>query len=89
MAAIFPWLAGGAVAGAGFALLRGLPIEQCLRYANAAGAENLAGLDSLSGLRSWEETTQLLARKAWPLRWNLVAGAILIEAVMLAALVLP
>ena len=28
------------------------------------------------------------SRKAWPLRWNLVAGAILIEAVMLAALVL-
>ena len=28
------------------------------------------------------------SRKAWPLRWKLVAGAVLIEAVMLAALVL-
>jgi len=43
------------IAGFLTALLRGHPLERCLRLANGAGALNLRALDSLSGLVGWEE----------------------------------
>ena len=45
------------IAGFLTALLRGLPLEECLRLANCAGAMNLRALDTLSGLVPWEELT--------------------------------
>jgi len=42
------------IAGFLTALLRGRGLEDCLHLANCAGAHNLAGLDTTSGLRSWD-----------------------------------
>lgn len=44
------------IAGFLAALLRGEPPEQALRMAVAVGACNVEAADSLSGLRTWEET---------------------------------
>jgi len=59
-------LAGTTGAGdctiAGFlaAFIKGLSIEQCLRYAAAVGAENVEAVDAVSGIHSWEEVTARL-----------------------------
>jgi sugar/nucleoside kinase (ribokinase family) len=45
------------IAGFLTALLRGLPLEECLRLANCAGAMNLRAIDTLSGLVPWGELT--------------------------------
>jgi sugar/nucleoside kinase (ribokinase family) len=45
-----------AIAGFLTALLRNQPIENALRIACAVGAQNLSAADSISGVRSWEET---------------------------------
>lgn len=60
----------GDSAYAGFlaALLRGMSLEQCLRFANIVGAENLSALDALSGVRSWQETVTLEAAPPWRTR---------------------
>lgn len=42
------------IAGFLTAFLRGRDLEDCLHLANCAGAHNLAGLDTTSGLRSWD-----------------------------------
>ncbi len=47
-----------AIAGFLSAYLRGETIESALRYACAVGAQNVQVLDAVSGVRSWEETTQ-------------------------------
>lgn len=45
-----------AIAGFLAALLRGQPPEKCTAFLTVVGAQNLAGLDAVSGLKSWEET---------------------------------
>jgi len=45
------------IAGFLSALLRGHSLEDCLKYATATGAENVEALDTVSGIRSWAETT--------------------------------
>jgi len=47
-----------AIAGFLAAYLRGCDVADCLRYACAAGAQNVQAHDSLSGVKSWEETTR-------------------------------
>ena len=44
---------------AGFlgAFLRGMSLEDCLKYATAAGAENVEAIDAVSGVKTWDETT--------------------------------
>jgi sugar/nucleoside kinase (ribokinase family) len=44
------------IAGFLAGLLRGSPVEEALRMAVAVGACNVEAADSLSGLRTWEET---------------------------------
>jgi sugar/nucleoside kinase (ribokinase family) len=45
-----------AIAGFLTALLRTQPIEDALRIACAVGAQNLSAADSITGVKSWEET---------------------------------
>lgn len=42
------------------AFLHRLPIEKCLKYACILGWENLQVLDAVNGIKSWQETTDLL-----------------------------
>ncbi len=49
------------IAGLLSAFLRGLGIEEALRYAVGCGLQNVRVLDAVSGIRSWEETAELLA----------------------------
>ncbi len=60
-------LGSGDATIAGFlsALLRDLSIEEALTAAVAVGACNVEAADALSGIRSWEETRQRIAR-GWP-----------------------
>jgi len=48
------------IAGFLAALLRGEPVERCGCIANAVGSFNVQAPDALSGLRSWEDTTDAL-----------------------------
>lgn len=48
------------IAGFLTAYLHRLPLEQCLRVANCVGYENLQELDAVSGIRTWDETMELL-----------------------------
>ena len=59
----------GDSAYAGFlaSLLRGFGPEDALRWACAVGACNVEAADSISGVRTWQETEQRLAA-GWPLR---------------------
>ena len=47
-----------AIAGFLAAFLRGLAVDDALRYACAVGAQNLRAPDAVSGVRTWEETTE-------------------------------
>lgn len=60
-------LGAGDSAYAGFlaALVRGLPPEQCVRWACAAGACNCETADATSGVRTWDETQQRM-NSGWP-----------------------
>lgn len=49
------------IAGFLSALLRDLSVEQALIMAVAVGASNVEATDSLSGIRSWEDTVQRVA----------------------------
>ncbi len=49
-----------AIAGFFSAYLRGLPIEDTMRYANAAGGCNVTAPDALSGIIPWDELTAKL-----------------------------
>ncbi|MCK4373924.1 MAG: carbohydrate kinase family protein [Candidatus Brocadiae bacterium] len=45
-----------AIAGFLAAWLKGEPPERCMAFLAAVGAQNLAGLDAVSALKSWDET---------------------------------
>lgn len=45
-----------AIAGFLVALLKGETIEMCLKYACMCGAQNVQTLDTISGIKNWEET---------------------------------
>lgn len=47
-----------AIAGFLAAYLNGCDLEFCLRHATATGAQNLSAADTVSGIRSWEETVE-------------------------------
>lgn len=47
-----------AIAGFLTAFLRGLDVDDALRYACAVGAQNLEAADSISGVRTWDETAR-------------------------------
>ena len=47
-----------AIAGFLAPFLRGLPIEACLRYGTATGAENVEAMDAVSGVGTWDEITK-------------------------------
>ena len=49
-----------AIAGFLAAYLKGLPVEDALRYAVCLGWQNLQALDAVSGIRTWEETSSVL-----------------------------
>ena len=51
-----------AIAGFLTAFLRGLGIEESLRYATCCAWQNVQALDAVSGVRSWEETAELLSQ---------------------------
>lgn len=53
------------IAGFLAGLLRGCPVEQALQMAVAVGACNVEAADSLSGLRTWEETRERIVA-GWP-----------------------
>ena len=46
------------IAGFLTSLLRGCSLEDCLHYANTAGAHNLSGLDAVSGLKEWKQVVR-------------------------------
>jgi len=50
-----------AIAGLLSAYLRGLSIEEALKYATCCGLQNVQVLDAVSGIRPWGETTAMLA----------------------------
>jgi len=49
-----------AIAGFLTALLRGKSVEDALRTANCLGWQNVQALDATSGVRTWDETEQIL-----------------------------
>ena len=51
-----------AIAGLLSAFLRGLGIEDSLKYATCCGLQNVQVLDAVSGIRPWDETTEMLRR---------------------------
>jgi len=51
-----------AIAGLLSAFVRGLTIEQSLKYATCCGLQNVQVLDAVSGIRPWDETTAMLAQ---------------------------
>ncbi len=48
------------IAGFLSSLLKNMPIEKCLKFANIAGYQNLHELDAVSGIKSWEETVKMV-----------------------------
>ena len=48
------------VAGLLSAFLRGLSIEETLKYATCSGLQNIRVLDAISGIKTWDETTTML-----------------------------
>lgn len=48
------------IAGFLSAYLRGLSLEECLLVANCVGFQNLHELDAVSGIRTWDETWELV-----------------------------
>jgi sugar/nucleoside kinase (ribokinase family) len=51
------------IAGFLSAFLRGSNIEDALKYATCCGLQNVRVLDAVSGIKTWEETTQMLEEK--------------------------
>lgn len=48
------------IAGFLSAFLRGLSIEQAVKYATCCGLQNVQVLDAVSGIKPWEETTKMI-----------------------------
>ena len=53
-----------AIAGFLAAFVKGESLESALRYACAVGAHNVQALDAVSGIKSWQQTTEAIAD--WP-----------------------
>jgi len=53
-----------AIAGFLAAFVRQRPAEECLKFACAVGSFNVTAYDSVSGVRSWEETARAI-RRGW------------------------
>ena len=51
------------IAGFLSALLGGYKLEECLKYANGAGNQNLTQFDATSGLGTWDSLTKLVKTK--------------------------
>ena len=45
------------------AFLRGLTIENALKYASCCGMQNVMVLDAVSGVKTWDETTHMVEQK--------------------------
>ena len=52
-----------AVAGFLAGLLRGVSLEDALRYSTAAGAQNVQAIDTLSGIKNWKQTTAQIRKR--------------------------
>lgn len=52
-----------AVAGFLAGLLRGVTLPDALRYSTAVGAQNVRVMDTVSGTKSWRQTTQQIRRR--------------------------
>ncbi|NOZ62838.1 MAG: carbohydrate kinase family protein [Calditrichaeota bacterium] len=52
-----------AIAGFLAAIVQGRDVEDALNYANCTGYQNLHELDAISGIKSWDETTQMLKER--------------------------
>lgn len=52
-----------AIAGFLAAFLRGLDVDDALRYACAVGAQNLQAADSISGVQTWDQTASQVAAR--------------------------
>jgi sugar/nucleoside kinase (ribokinase family) len=76
-----------AIAGFLAAFLRGLTIEESLKYAVCCGWQNVQVLDAVSGIHPWDETTAMLEKNmpmidvcveeegwTWSEAWGLWAG---------------
>ena len=48
------------IAGFLSAFLRGLTIEEAIKYAVCCGMQNVQVLDAVSGIKPWDETTKML-----------------------------
>ena len=55
------------IAGFLSAFLRGLSVEECLKIANCTGYQNLHELDALSGIKTWDETWDMVTRRRLPI----------------------
>jgi sugar/nucleoside kinase (ribokinase family) len=51
------------IAGLLSAFLRGFSIEKALKYATCCGLQNIKALDTVSGIKTWAETTAMLQKK--------------------------
>jgi len=49
------------IAGLLSAFLRGLTIEEALKYATCCGLQNVRVLDAVSGIKTWDQTTRMIA----------------------------
>lgn len=49
------------IAGFLSAYLRGESMERCLQFANCVGSQNIRQLDALSGIKTWDETSAMVA----------------------------
>ena len=58
-------LAAGDCAVAGFlaGLLRGVSLDDALRYSTALGAQNVLVIDAISGIKSWKQTTEQIRKR--------------------------
>jgi sugar/nucleoside kinase (ribokinase family) len=48
------------IAGLLSGFLRGLAIEDSLKYATCCGLQNVRVLDAVSGIKTWDETTKMI-----------------------------
>ncbi|MBS7262314.1 MAG: carbohydrate kinase family protein [Eubacteriales bacterium] len=60
------------IAGFLAAFMNGETLEECMKVACAVGGENVQVFDALSGIKSWDETKNLM--KDWPKNKTVVSG---------------
>ena len=61
------------IAGLLSAFLGGLTIEESLKYATCCGFQNLQVLNAVSGIHTWDETTEMIKRKIPMIDANIAA----------------